>query len=35
MYVNGKIIPVETTPGMGRGGTKENGREGEFSYDTL
>jgi hypothetical protein len=26
MYVNAKMIPVETTPGKGRGGIKENGR---------
>jgi hypothetical protein len=25
MYVNGKMIPVETIPGMGRGKRKENG----------
>jgi hypothetical protein len=25
MYVNGKMIPVETTPGMGDGEIKENG----------
>jgi hypothetical protein len=24
MYENGKMRPVETTPGMGRGGIKEN-----------
>jgi hypothetical protein len=27
MYVNGKMIPVKTTPGMGKGG--------EFKYDTF
>jgi hypothetical protein len=30
MYADGKMIPVETVPGMG--GIKENG-EGEFKYD--
>jgi hypothetical protein len=29
MYVNAKMIPVETVPGMGRE-TKENGGGGEF-----
>jgi hypothetical protein len=29
------IIPVETIPGMGEGGAKENGRDGEFKYDIL
>jgi hypothetical protein len=24
MYVNAKMIPVETTPGIGGGGKKEN-----------
>jgi hypothetical protein len=33
VYVNGKMIPVETVPGMGGGGIKENGRGGEFKYD--
>jgi predicted metallopeptidase len=27
MYVNGKMISVETIPGMGRRGIKENGGE--------
>jgi hypothetical protein len=27
--------PVETIPGMGGGGIKENGRRGEFNYDIL
>jgi hypothetical protein len=26
--------PVETIPGMGRGGIKENDKEGDFNYDT-
>jgi hypothetical protein len=36
MYVNGKMIPIETIPGMG--GIKENGGGTEFNYhifDTL
>jgi hypothetical protein len=33
MYVNGKKISFESTPGMGGGGKMENGREGEFKYD--
>jgi hypothetical protein len=37
MYENGKIRPVETTPGMGVRGweIKESGRGGEFNYYTL
>jgi hypothetical protein len=31
MYVNGKMIPVETAPGMGVG--KENDGGGKFKYD--
>jgi hypothetical protein len=27
MYEQGKMRPVETVPGMGRGGIKENGWE--------
>jgi hypothetical protein len=33
MYVNGKMRPVETIPGMGEGKIKENDGGGEFSYD--
>jgi hypothetical protein len=33
MYVNGKILPVETIPGMGVRRIKENSEEGEFKYD--
>jgi hypothetical protein len=35
MYVNVKMIPVETTPGIGIGGgeIKESGEGGEFKYD--
>jgi hypothetical protein len=32
MYVNGKIIPVETVPGMG-GEINENDGGYEFNYD--
>jgi hypothetical protein len=36
MYVNAKIIPVETTPEIGEvGRIKENGRGGEFKYGTF
>jgi hypothetical protein len=27
------MIPVETVPGIGGGGMKESGGEGEFKYD--
>jgi hypothetical protein len=33
MYVNGKIIPVKTIPGMGGGRIRENDGDGEFKYD--
>jgi hypothetical protein len=33
MYVNGKMIPVETTPGMEGRGLKENGGRGKFNCD--
>jgi hypothetical protein len=33
MYVNGKMIPVETVSGMWGRGIKENGGSGEFKYD--
>jgi hypothetical protein len=33
LYVNGKMRPVETIPGMGGGLIKENGGGGEFKYD--
>jgi hypothetical protein len=33
MCINGKVIPIETIPGMGPGGIKENDRGGEFKYD--
>jgi hypothetical protein len=33
MYENGKMRQVETIPGMGGRGTKENDGGGEFDYD--
>jgi hypothetical protein len=33
MYVDGKMKPVETIPGMGVGGIKENNGGDEFNYD--
>jgi hypothetical protein len=33
MYVNGKMMSVETIAGMGGGEMKENSEEGEFKYD--
>jgi hypothetical protein len=33
MYVNGKMKPVETIPGMGGGEIKENSRRDELKYD--
>jgi hypothetical protein len=35
MYENGKMRPVETVPGMGGGGIKENDGGCEFNYDIL
>jgi hypothetical protein len=35
MYVNGKMISVETIPGMGGEGVKEKGRGDEFKYDVF
>jgi hypothetical protein len=32
MYVNGKMIAVETVPGIGKGRIKENGGVGKFKY---
>jgi hypothetical protein len=32
LYKNKKLIPVETVPGMGEGGIKDNGRNSEFKY---
>jgi hypothetical protein len=33
MYVNAKMLPVETIPGIQIGGIKESGRVGESKYD--
>jgi hypothetical protein len=33
MFVNGKMIPVETIPGMEGRGIKENNGGSEFKYD--
>jgi hypothetical protein len=35
MYINGKILPVETIPGMGKRRIKENCGQGEFNYDVF
>jgi hypothetical protein len=35
MYVNGKMTLLETIPGMGGKGKKENDGGGEFKYDTF
>jgi hypothetical protein len=35
MYENGKMRPVETIPGMGGGGIKENDAGGKFKYAIL
>jgi hypothetical protein len=35
MYENGKMTPVETIPGKGGGGIKENDGGGELNYDML
>jgi hypothetical protein len=33
VYVNAKMIPVETIPGISGGEIKENGGGSEFKYD--
>jgi hypothetical protein len=35
MYVNAKMIPVETIPGSRGGWMGERGSVGEFKYDTF
>jgi hypothetical protein len=35
MYVNAKMISVESIPGKGKEGMKEKGGGGEFKYDIL
>jgi hypothetical protein len=34
-YRNRKMRPVETIPGMGRRGIRENNGRAEFNYDIL
>jgi hypothetical protein len=33
MYVNAKMMPVETVPGIRGGGMKESSGGGDFKYD--
>jgi hypothetical protein len=35
MYVNAKMLPVETVPGIEGGGIKESSGGGEFKYDVF
>jgi hypothetical protein len=35
LYINGKRKPVETFPGLGGEGIKENDGGSEFNYDIL
>jgi hypothetical protein len=35
MYVNAKMIPVETVPGIGEGETKESTEGDDFKFDML
>jgi hypothetical protein len=35
MYVNAKMIPAETVPGIQAGEMKESNGEDEFKFDTL
>jgi hypothetical protein len=35
VYINGKMTPVETIPGIGRGRIKENDGRGEFNDGIL
>jgi hypothetical protein len=35
MYESGKMRSIETIPGMGGGGLKENDGGGEFNYDVV
>jgi hypothetical protein len=35
MYVNEKMRPVESVPGMGGGRIKENDERGEFKYNVF
>jgi hypothetical protein len=33
MYINGKMTPVKTVPGMGKGRIKESTGKGEFKSE--
>jgi hypothetical protein len=35
MYVNGKMRPTETIPGMGKEGVKQSIGGGKFKYDII
>jgi hypothetical protein len=35
MYINAKIRPVETIPGIEEAGIRENDGGGDFNYDKL
>jgi hypothetical protein len=35
MYINGRMRPVETIPGIRGRGIKENDGGGEFNYDIV
>jgi hypothetical protein len=35
VYVNAKMIPVETVPGIGGVGVKDSSGRGEFEYDYI
>jgi hypothetical protein len=35
MYLNGKMRPAETIPGIGEGEVKKNDGEGKFKYSIL
>jgi hypothetical protein len=35
MFVNAKMIPVETIPGIRGGGREESSKGSEFKYDIL
>jgi hypothetical protein len=35
MYINGKMRPAETVPGMGSEGIKKNDGGGKFNYNIL
>jgi hypothetical protein len=35
MYVNAKMLPVESVPGNQEGGVKERSGRGEFKFDVF